>query len=536
MEGSFFGPGDGGPGNGGGFGACSGHFTISYRTVELDIDCEFYEPYLEDKQALKDQLVAGGDASPKTVGYGLVASVDAALDFLWGDDFLYDLVRQKSDRTTPNIFGQFHDRLGCYAIPQGGNPDGFLERFAFFPYDWGAPHKFYLWMCAFVWTYASKAQYRPVRALAYTPDSAAEIDDSAGTYPDGSQVFAFDEFVMRQLEGRSPWSRWEDWRCSLQINIRTVLPLVERDDAYYANSDRLHPYAPCSAEHESSESDCEEELHDGECYNLRWDDWTLDKKRSGNCWGTAEDSGCDPRATSCDFNAYERSGTVNFHASDIAFDGTVFDLILDDARTAYDYSRWLAEQARPAEEIESAEVAAWRLGRYALGLLMYRGAHFLHEIGHAYFAFSADTWNWPGTHCEYSCGNDIAPHYFICGLRAHLGIPEGWYQATDSSIANEFDPTVNTEILYLNDGCSGDEWAVTNWSCNVWENGVPGSGWSFCSTGCLIWPCKDAGCDTDSPFRYWYWLPDRATSSFDDSTYLNAAADPSDWQVCGSGE
>lgn len=513
--------------------ACAADYYISYRTVNLTIECEFYTEYLQDKQILKAFLIAGTEETPKELSYGLVSSAGAALEGLWGEDFLEDLAEQKVDRTKPNIFGQFHDRLGCYAIPQGGNPNKFLEQYAFFPYDWGAPHKFYLWMCAFVWTYASKAQYRPVTSAAYTPSTADEIDDTVGTYSDGSQVYPFDEFVMRQLEGRSPWSRNQDWRCSLQINIRTVLPLVDRDDSYYVGGDRLNDWEPCSDGNDGEESDCRQDLHDGECYNLSWDDWTLSKKTSGNCWGTAESNGCDPREISCGFNAYERDGTVNFHASDIAFDGTVFDIILDEARTAYDYSLWLTGLGRDLDALV-ASTAAWRLGRYALSLLMYRGAHFLHEIGHSYFATSPDTWNWPGVHCEYSCGNDIAPHYFVCGLRAKLGIPEGWYESSDPTITDEFHPRVNTDILELNDSCSGDDWAVTNHSCGITENGTPGSDWSFCSTGCLLWLCKDAGCSSTSPFLYAYWLPDAATSSFDEQTYLHSAAEADDWQVCGS--
>jgi hypothetical protein len=198
--------------------------------------------------------------------------------------------------------------------------------------------------------------------------------------------------------------------------------------------------------------------------------------------GGDDPSRCERPETKCDPHAYHDHWTINLHASELAFQGSVCDWYLFWARAAYDYGRYLAGQGLTGRA-DAAYTAAHRWGRYVLGILAYNARHWIHEFGHAWLQGSDKTYGSAGGHCGYNCCNDVVADYWLCKVRGHLGLPRGEYEAEEGD-----DFAKRYASWRTDDGSCGTDnaSAMRVWSCDVGDNGVQGQDASYCSTGCYL--------------------------------------------------
>ncbi len=437
-----------------------------YRTLCWSIDLEFYEEYILEHAWLVELAASSEGAGTSTeVDWGRVetAWVSSAKGFL--------------ERWWPRLHGgdipweRYQERLGCYNLPRGGDGDH-LRRYAFWHYDWGAPHQVYLWTCRLLDVTSHHIQY------------AVEASDDTliAGYGDLLGSDGFGVFVRNLILGRSQYSREAADHCYLSVEFR--------------NNDPTWP-APLSTLCGYDHPTCDVGGDPGgplACTGQYWNQWgSLSPTTGGydaiptwipsnSCFNGdyTTTSQCRRPQTGCSYHGYQSNFSTNYHPSELAFQGAVCDHILYLARMLSDYGDWLQDRGRDFEA-ESAIRVCGRMSKYALIVMAMNARHWLHEIGHAWLTGSTEVWPWPGAHCNYNCANDIAANHWLCRVRADLGLPILEYQPNGT---DDFSPTANSirQVGY----CGGDATAAIATNCVIEDPGVEESRSWFCSTGCEI--------------------------------------------------
>ena len=204
------------------------------------------------------------------------------------------------------------------------------------------------------------------------------------------------------------------------------------------------------------------------------------------------------------------------NASELAYQGAVCDRVMYLARIALDYSRWLAANGGAASDVAAYAESADRMSRYAVVVLADNARTWLHELGHIWLdprspTYDTDDLPWHGAHCQFNCCNDVVAEHWYCRVRGALGLP---YRAFESFSPDDY--AYDAMPAYRSDHaqCSGDEYAVRIWSCDVTNNGDLDQPTYFCSTGCYV------RIDLFG-FGYNWYMPDDFSWVYDASSVAN---------------
>lgn len=146
-----------------------------------------------------------------------------------------------------------------------------------------------------------------------------------------------------------------------------------------------------------------------------------------------------------------------------------------------DYAAWA--WARGGDGLTPLNVA-FRVARYALGVLVDLGRRMIHEAGHTFLGSG---------HCDpWGCCFDVAAEAWACRVQAWLGIPRQGYEPRYGGDYDHPDPVIDEPC----ETCSRDD-GVTQYfpyRCDRVEEGVPyqradheaercldGQAWSACA-------------------------------------------------------
>ncbi len=438
--------------------------TLQYRTVAVLVDADFVLQYSRDLRDWRRQIAAAAH-DWDDVSTGLVSSVGDTLDALWW--------RIKQKKTS---FQHYHDLISCWNLHQGG--DVVRERYQFWPYGWGAPHKVHLWTCQMLYA-----------TTAYIDLQVPGIDD-VPTYVNDCNGLG--SYIASALAGGSPTNRVGD-DCFLSLAYRSDGSDATKVNGWCGKQTDLELACAKPWAQEGDISQCPGRA--GNDAKFGWSDWFA-------CVTSGEgDHNCQPPPAGCaTANGRHHNFSIHLHAIRMAFDGLVVDTVMHTARAMYDYGRWLDAAGRGADALAARE-AAELIGRYGLAVMADRCRLYIHEIGHAWLRNSAGSrkFDFDGSHCEYNCCNDVVMTHWWCWIRGTLGLPFHPFLSSGVVIpgpdgGTDFEPDIELRYHEL-DPCSGDRDTVKGdtlqayhvWSCVTREAGVAGlSPEAFCSTGCVV--------------------------------------------------
>jgi len=311
--------------------------TLQYRTVAVLVDADFVLQYGRDLRAWR-QDIAAATHDWDDVATGLVSSVGDTLDALWW--------RIKQKKTS---FRHYHDLISCWNLHQGG--DIARERYQFWPYGWGAPHKVHLWTCQMLYS-----------TTAYIDVQVPGIDTIPSYVNDCNGLGGY---IAEALAGGSPRNR---------VGDDCFLSLAYRSDG--SDSQKVNDWCGKQTDFELGCAKPWAQAGDiAGCGGRNWDAADFGWSDWFACVTNGEDEhDCRPPPSGCSTaNGRHHNFSVHVHAIAMAFDGLVVDTVMHTARAVYDYARWLDTAGRGADALAARE-AAELIGRYGLAVMADRSS------------------------------------------------------------------------------------------------------------------------------------------------------------------
>ncbi|MFZ5476977.1 MAG: hypothetical protein ACOZNI_09405 [Myxococcota bacterium] len=304
----------------------------------------------------------------------------------------------------------------------------------------------------------------PIQVFKYSLALLYTYPDYIGAGPSAYQCAGLGDFVKGLLAGKTMDNKDGSDRCTWTVNFRNK------------TSDGYRAYESCSFGSQS----CDKEYRSGAgCEGLEWDEYTNEWVSEDWCYnGDPDVSGCDWPGTPVGCNSVMNTSLFDTtaHPYYLAWSGEVCDAIMYLSWMAWDFS-FYALWARSGVGIEALDASA-KIARYALKHVAKWSGTFLHELGHVYLPDKEDD-----THCDSNCCSDQLAKGWQCALRAHLGLPTQFFEP------NELDDDYSEDDRFERDAppCGGGNDLynrVMGWQCYAENNGIAGSSYEYCSTGC----------------------------------------------------